>query len=445
MSTKLSRGFTLIELLVVIAIIAILAAILFPVFSKAREKARQTQCSNNQRQIAVGIQLYTQEHDETLPLVSDIWSNLKLSTGVLKCPNKAGVANGYVYNADLSGLGLGQLPDPTGTFFTADGAHAANAAAVPPEYANISYKRSDVDTTRHNGNNLIASFADGHVDIVKRLIFKVIPPVTDGLKASFIADSIPTTVANGASVTAWPSFDTNKFPTASAPATYEPKFVMNDNNGGQTFPAVSFTNSVVTGTATQYLQFVNGGDYSSGMTAFVVAKVSASLSADMRFVEFNTGWNAGTGKPTDSVVFQAGGSADDPHSLKVATRNGNGAGGGWNEYVSFTSTQISSPAPTYQLFIVRMVPGASPIVTFYNNMTLDGVTLAYSPAATSGGNRTDNYLGSSIWSTVAHNNGTGHSFNGNMAAVLVYNRPLDITANGEFDQVRKFLKDSYGL
>ena len=194
------------------------------------------------------------------------------------------------------------------------------------------------------------------------------------------------------------------------------------------------------------MQFGNGGDFSSGITAFVVAKVSAALSADMRFVDFNTGWNAGTGKSTDSVTFQAGSVADDKHSLKVATRNGPGlTATTWNEYVSFTSTQISSPAATYQLFAVRMVPGASPSVTFYNNMTLDGVTLAYNPAATSGGNRTNNYLGSSIWADPAYNNGTGHGLSGNMAAILVYNRPLDIAANGEFDQVRKFLKDSYGL
>jgi len=53
-----THGFTLIELLVVIAIIAILAAILFPVFSKAREKARQTQCINNQKQIATAVLMY---------------------------------------------------------------------------------------------------------------------------------------------------------------------------------------------------------------------------------------------------------------------------------------------------------------------------------------------------------------------------------------------------
>ncbi len=51
-------GFTLIELLVVIAIIAILAAILFPVFARAREKARQTTCTSNQRQIAASIAMY---------------------------------------------------------------------------------------------------------------------------------------------------------------------------------------------------------------------------------------------------------------------------------------------------------------------------------------------------------------------------------------------------
>ena len=55
------RAFTLIELLVVIAIIAILAAILFPVFAQAREKARQTQCLSNMKKIGTGIMMYIQE------------------------------------------------------------------------------------------------------------------------------------------------------------------------------------------------------------------------------------------------------------------------------------------------------------------------------------------------------------------------------------------------
>ena len=70
-STPQSKGFTLIELLVVIAIIAILAAILFPVFAQAREKARQTSCLNNVKQIGVGFLQYVQDYDETFPLADE--------------------------------------------------------------------------------------------------------------------------------------------------------------------------------------------------------------------------------------------------------------------------------------------------------------------------------------------------------------------------------------
>jgi len=104
-------GFTLIELLVVIAIIAILAAILFPVFAKAREKARQNSCLSNQRQINLAIMMWAQDHEERMPSAAlagrtlagnatpillaqtpstgSVWSEIELDRGVLKCPSEA--------------------------------------------------------------------------------------------------------------------------------------------------------------------------------------------------------------------------------------------------------------------------------------------------------------------------------------------------------------------
>jgi prepilin-type N-terminal cleavage/methylation domain-containing protein len=66
-SRSLRKGFTLIELLVVIAIIAILAAILFPVFAQAREQARKTACLSNMKQIGLASNMYLQDFDETFP------------------------------------------------------------------------------------------------------------------------------------------------------------------------------------------------------------------------------------------------------------------------------------------------------------------------------------------------------------------------------------------
>jgi prepilin-type N-terminal cleavage/methylation domain-containing protein/prepilin-type processing-associated H-X9-DG protein len=142
------RGFTLIELLVVIAIIAILAAILFPVFAQAREKARTAQCLSNCKQIATGMMMYAQDYDENLPGFPDPRANPVFTTnrptewgnawswqmivwvlnpyiknyGVWNCPSatvwttrngvKISLAyNEYVYNT-LHGQGPGQPNQP---------------------------------------------------------------------------------------------------------------------------------------------------------------------------------------------------------------------------------------------------------------------------------------------------------------------------------------------
>src|SRR5499427_72348 len=80
MRFRFHRGFTLIELLVVIAIIAILAAILFPVFAQAREAARKTSCLSNVKQLSLGILMYSQDYDEH-------WVGHKLYRKIADPPN----------------------------------------------------------------------------------------------------------------------------------------------------------------------------------------------------------------------------------------------------------------------------------------------------------------------------------------------------------------------
>jgi prepilin-type N-terminal cleavage/methylation domain-containing protein/prepilin-type processing-associated H-X9-DG protein len=213
-----SRGFTLIELLVVIAIIAILAAILFPVFAKAREKARQTACLSNNKQMGYGLTMYTQDYDESLPVqigdgagggslgfvgatqgnwAKGIYPYVK-NTQVFSCPNSvpyeiAGacqtgsvpIVASYLFNSvvmpnfrggtavnyNYEGRSLAEMKNPSNTVFLHEWAMHSPCVLPRPRvivgntgYDGFAYGgRSDLaayDNVHSGGSNLL--YTDGH-------------------------------------------------------------------------------------------------------------------------------------------------------------------------------------------------------------------------------------------------------------------------------------------
>jgi prepilin-type N-terminal cleavage/methylation domain-containing protein/prepilin-type processing-associated H-X9-DG protein len=202
-----TRGFTLIELLVVIAIIAILAAILFPVFARAREKARQASCQSNLKQIALAWLMYAQDYDERVlashqPPVQTprwdmwIWAQATPPGGIdsrlmpyvknqqmFVCPSSPTSLWSYGYNFYTTGYALAQVGNP-GTWAYGYGGCSMSAIARPAQiiiftdtmsncyyvgnanYPGYAYRSPGYicggTYPRHNdGAN--CAFADGHV------------------------------------------------------------------------------------------------------------------------------------------------------------------------------------------------------------------------------------------------------------------------------------------
>jgi prepilin-type N-terminal cleavage/methylation domain-containing protein/prepilin-type processing-associated H-X9-DG protein len=146
-----SAGFTLIELLVVIAIIAILAAILFPVFAKARQRAQATTCASNLKQFGTAFMMYADDYEQRLPSPggqaswNDVWDQ-----------NNGATLNAYVSRgarAQKSAAGIWTCPGYEAKGLSTKQANAANGFA-PRSYGMNSYLRSTPDVEYPACNNI---------------------------------------------------------------------------------------------------------------------------------------------------------------------------------------------------------------------------------------------------------------------------------------------------
>ena len=175
----MKKGFTLIELLVVIAIIAILAAILFPVFAKAREKARQISCASNMKQLALGILQYNQDYDESMPTTNTIWGGgwagdiypYVKSKGVYACPDDSTDPGGTQYSRVSYALNVNVLPPYvdgsgsgySGNYFTRAGSPALSAQRSPANTVLLFEIQKQVYLDPSNQSEQQSAIGDGAV------------------------------------------------------------------------------------------------------------------------------------------------------------------------------------------------------------------------------------------------------------------------------------------
>jgi prepilin-type N-terminal cleavage/methylation domain-containing protein len=153
--TTRRHGFTLIELLVVIAIIAILAAILFPVFARAREQSRKTACGSNCRQIGLGLMMFAQDYDETLVMRyygangelswKDVLEPYLKSRDIYRCPSNPRAQTPDILKRHPGGYAM-WLPDATLA------ASIGSGMAYPQPAAGIAYPSNSLIILEHSYN-----------------------------------------------------------------------------------------------------------------------------------------------------------------------------------------------------------------------------------------------------------------------------------------------------